>query len=169
MKRNTAMAALLAATIAATGLMVFYNLAMRESFAVSVGYTFPVPEPVSKPAAKPQTARPEVRESDPRPEAQAETDQREEPQKETGTVQQGDVRFPLELNAATYDELLLIPQVGDVMAQRILQYRDHLGGYTDLSQLLDIKGVGEKVYYNITAYLYLSNGGGAASQEEEST
>lgn len=161
MKRNAALAVLLAATIAATGLMVYYNLALRESFAVTVGYSFPAPEPAPKPAgiaAEQYLDEGEPEESEEYSEQGESFPDEEEPEA---------VRFPLELNAATYDELLLIPQVGDVMAQRILQYRDHLGGYTSLSQLREIKGVGDKVFAVISAYLYVSEEYGATLQEEE--
>lgn len=165
MKRNAALAVLLAATIAATGLMVYYNLALRESFAVTVGYSFPAPEPAPKPASKPAGIAAEQYLDEGEPEESEEYSEQGEsfPDEEEPEA----VRFPLELNAATYDELLLIPQVGDVMAQRILQYRDHLGGYTSLSQLREIKGVGDKVFAVISAYLYVSEEYGATLQEEE--
>jgi competence ComEA-like helix-hairpin-helix protein len=66
------------------------------------------------------------------------------------------VEFPLNLNTATYEELILIPRVGDVTAQRILQYRDYLGGgYDMLEQLMEIKGIGEATFEAIEPYLYV--------------
>lgn len=73
-----------------------------------------------------------------------------EEQQNTETVQ-----FPLELNSASAEELTLIPSVGEVTAQRIVQYREHLGGYTELEQLKQIKGIGEKTYDEISPYFYL--------------
>ncbi|MDR2931721.1 MAG: helix-hairpin-helix domain-containing protein, partial [Oscillospiraceae bacterium] len=67
------------------------------------------------------------------------------------------VTFPLDLNTATVDELKFIPQVGDVTAQRIIQYRDHLGGYTQLEQLMEIKGIAEKFFERIEPYLYIGD------------
>ena len=64
------------------------------------------------------------------------------------------VSFPLELNQATFQQL--IPRVGDVTASRILAYREELGGFTDVSQLLDIQGIGPVSYETIRAYVYIS-------------
>ena len=66
------------------------------------------------------------------------------------------VYFPLELNLATHEELMYIPKVGNVTAQRIIQYRDYLGGYSKLDQLMEIKGIGKSTYEEISAYLYLT-------------
>jgi competence protein ComEA len=49
--------------------------------------------------------------------------------------------------------LELIPGVGNVTAQRIIQYRDHLGGYTSLEQLMEISGIGEGTYAELEPYL----------------
>lgn len=65
------------------------------------------------------------------------------------------VQFPLELNSATQEQLMFIPKVGNVTSQRIVQYREHLGGYTSLEQLMEIKGIGQGTYDQIAPYLYL--------------
>ncbi len=104
-------------------------------------------QPETVPQARPEPELPFDPEPAPGPEAEP------EPEPEETVL----VAFPLELNAATYDELLHIPSVGNTMAQRIIQYREHLGGYTSLNQLLEISGVGEQTFYLITAYLYLEN------------
>lgn len=64
--------------------------------------------------------------------------------------------FPLELNQATKEELMLLPQVGEVTAERIIQYRQQIGGYQSLEQLMEIKGIGQKTYESISTYLYLT-------------
>jgi competence ComEA-like helix-hairpin-helix protein len=62
-------------------------------------------------------------------------------------------QFPLDINLATQRELELIPGIGNVTAQRIIQYREHLGGYTALEQLMEISGIGEGTFGDIEAYL----------------
>lgn len=52
----------------------------------------------------------------------------------------------LDLNAATRDDLEQIPGVGPVTAQRILQHRDQLGGFSDVSQLLEVRGIGPATF-----------------------
>lgn len=48
----------------------------------------------------------------------------------------------IELNTATYHELLNLPQVGPSYAERILEYRDRLGGFYSIHQLKDVHGIG---------------------------
>ena len=63
--------------------------------------------------------------------------------------------FPLNINTATQEELTYIPRVGEVISSRIVQYRDVLGGYTSLEQLMEIKGIGEATYLHLSGYLTL--------------
>lgn len=53
---------------------------------------------------------------------------------------------PLDLNAATRDALDSLPGVGPVLAQRILEHRAAHGPFHDVRQLLDIPGIGEKLF-----------------------
>ena len=55
----------------------------------------------------------------------------------------------LDLNAATQEELESLPGIGPVLARRILQYREDHGGFTAVSELLEVEGVGEKIYQKI--------------------
>jgi len=48
------------------------------------------------------------------------------------------------INTADAAELQRLPRVGPAMAERILTYRQQIGGFTSIEQLLDVKGVGEK-------------------------
>lgn len=41
----------------------------------------------------------------------------------------------IEINHATYDDLVALYGIGDFYASRILKYRDRLGGYIDLAQI----------------------------------
>ena len=63
--------------------------------------------------------------------------------------------FPLDLNAATEEELMQIPRIGEVLASRIVQYREHIDGYSNLSQLAQIKGISEDMAEQLGAYLCL--------------
>jgi len=142
---------LLVITIASVTLMAVSSLWLRRSsFPVRLGYA--IPQPAAPEASLPPPVAP-VSQPDPLPQSYPGLfhgeDQEPEPD-ETLSVQ-----FPINLNQATYGQLLFIPGIGDATAQRILQYREQLDGYTSLSQLLDIHGIGESTYLRITAYLHL--------------
>ena len=63
------------------------------------------------------------------------------------------VEYPLDINTATLDELMTIDGLGEVRASAIIEYREVLGGYTSVSQIMDIKGFGEGYYEQIAPYL----------------
>lgn len=50
------------------------------------------------------------------------------------------------INTASVEELCRLPGVGEVIAGRIIGYRQEYGPYTDPAQLKNIKGIGDKVY-----------------------
>ncbi len=66
------------------------------------------------------------------------------------------VAFPLELNGATVEELTQIPGIGDVLAARIVAYRDEIGGFINRAQLLDVSGIGETKFAILCEYVYLT-------------
>jgi len=51
---------------------------------------------------------------------------------------------PLDLNSATLDELIDLPGIGPVLAQRIIEYREKHGGFKTVEELLEIRGIGPK-------------------------
>ena len=50
----------------------------------------------------------------------------------------------LDLNTATSDQLQTLPGIGPVLAERILSYRQELGSFTSVGQLMNVAGIGEK-------------------------
>ena len=50
----------------------------------------------------------------------------------------------LNINIAESDELQTLKGVGPVTAQRIIDYRNQIGRFDNVDQLLEVKGIGEK-------------------------
>ncbi|MBM7504630.1 ComEA family DNA-binding protein [Agromyces aurantiacus] len=50
------------------------------------------------------------------------------------------------LNGADVAELDTLPRIGPALAQRIVDWREANGPFTDVSQLLDVAGIGDAVY-----------------------
>lgn len=53
-------------------------------------------------------------------------------------------QFPIDINIASKDDLMRIKGIGDVYADRIIAYREEIGGFSALEQLTEIQGIGEK-------------------------
>ena len=50
---------------------------------------------------------------------------------------------PLDLNHATAQELTMLPGIGEVLAQRIVDYREAHGPFSSVEELIAVEGIGE--------------------------
>lgn len=57
------------------------------------------------------------------------------------------------LNKSTVDDLVTLKGIGLKKAQAILTYRQEVGGFKSVSELIKIKGIGEKVLMDNKARL----------------
>ena len=57
------------------------------------------------------------------------------------------------INTADKAALMLIPGVGEVIAQRILDYRSQYGAFSSADELVKIKGIGEKTLEKMRPYV----------------
>lgn len=55
----------------------------------------------------------------------------------------------IDLNRATADQLEELPGVGPVLAGRIVDHRDANGPFTEVGQLRDVAGIGEKTFQDL--------------------
>jgi competence protein ComEA len=67
-----------------------------------------------------------------------------------------EVTLPININTATAVELAeAIDGVGEVRAAAIIALREQLGGFTNLEQLLDVKGISDLTLSRISSIIVL--------------
>ena len=118
---------------------------MRESWPVSVIYRIPQAQEIQAVIEPPDYEPEEIYRDDPP----------DDPPDEPEALPDPAPVFPLNLNSATREELIHIPGIGDVLSGRIVQYRDHIGGYTELSQLTNIHGISQNTLERIGGYFVI--------------
>ena len=59
----------------------------------------------------------------------------------------------IDINRASAEQLTVIPGIGKVMAERIVQFREQHGPFKRVEDLLKIKGIGEKSFQKILPYV----------------
>ena len=52
--------------------------------------------------------------------------------------------FPISINAAGKEEFMALPGIGEVLAQRILDYRQDHGSFSSPEELLNVEGIGKQ-------------------------
>lgn len=60
------------------------------------------------------------------------------------------------INTATATELTRLPRVGEKLAQRIVDHRQQKGAFRRAEDLMEVKGVGEKMFQTLKPYLAVS-------------
>lgn len=63
----------------------------------------------------------------------------------------------LELNRATLEELEALPGIGQVLAERIIDWRSANGPFISAEQIMDVEGIGEKKYAEICDKIYVED------------
>ena len=70
-----------------------------------------------------------------------------------GTTQTQRENGPLDLNTATKMQLMELPGIGEVLAQRILDYREMHGAFVAIEDLMNVEGIGEKKVEQIKPFV----------------
>jgi comEA protein len=61
----------------------------------------------------------------------------------------------INLNTANLNELITLPGIGDKTAKSILEYREKVKRFKNVSELLKVKGIGENKLNKIKKYIYI--------------
>lgn len=62
-------------------------------------------------------------------------------------------QFKIDINAADWPEFALLPNVGEVLAKRIVADREARGPFRDWNDLRRVRGIGPKTFEQIKPYL----------------
>jgi len=68
-----------------------------------------------------------------------------------------EIKFPIDLNLVTKEELMGITGIGEKTALKIINYRTEKGGFTSINDLLNIGGIAEKTLEKLKKYLYVKD------------
>ncbi len=75
--------------------------------------------------------------------------------KETVTIMVQKEKIQISINRADADELEMLPGIGRVMANRIIEFREKNGEFKDLTDLVKVKGISERTLEKIKPYVKL--------------
>lgn len=67
------------------------------------------------------------------------------------------IPIPIHINSASSSQLETIPGIGPILAKRITDYRDLLGGYYHIDQLSEIQGINTKKMNVLKQWLFIKS------------
>lgn len=63
------------------------------------------------------------------------------------------VEKSIDINRADRDELDKLPGIGPVLAERIIEYREENGGFSEIEELKSVNGIGDKTFEKVRDYV----------------
>lgn len=66
--------------------------------------------------------------------------------------------FPVNINTADADSLTALEGIGESRAKDIIEYRSEYGPFTDIEEIMNIPGIGEKTFEKIKDKICITDG-----------
>lgn len=63
--------------------------------------------------------------------------------------------YLINVNLGTWHDFASLPGISDSLAQKIIQNRDEQGRFNEVSEIMRVKGIGQKKFEQIKEYLTL--------------
>lgn len=63
----------------------------------------------------------------------------------------------IDINQALKEDFIRLPNIGPIRAQRIIEYRESIGKFNKIDELLNVKGIGKKTLSKMAIYLKIEN------------
>ncbi|MCA8963022.1 MAG: helix-hairpin-helix domain-containing protein [Planctomycetes bacterium] len=86
----------------------------------------------------------------------------------------GAAAFEIDLNSASWEQLVLLPGIGETLARRIVEARERRGGFRNLEEVMALPGVPDRPFQRARSYITLrgptmrsdreASGGGAVDE-----
>jgi competence protein ComEA len=76
-------------------------------------------------------------------------------------------KFQVDINAAAWPELAELPQLGETLAQRIIESRRKAGPFADHDDLLRVPGIGPRTLEQVKPFLLPMPGRGEVATSDE--
>ncbi len=73
----------------------------------------------------------------------------------------------ININTAGIKDLVILPGIGEKTAAKIIELRNLKGGFNNLKELLEVKGIGKTRFSNIEKFLYIEQSNFFKAPEEK--
>ncbi len=148
MKRNYAMLIYFIIFLAIGGIIIFRNEMKLKSKETVVTYSFPPDENITNVVSV--TSKTTLNTSD-------SSSKKSKITTVTTIVVTENTPLYIDLNVASHVDLCKLNGIGDSLADAIISYREQNGGFNNIEEIMNVYGIGENLFENIKAYIYVEN------------